>query len=88
MVPSAFTVGLTGALVVVGVSDYVIRPRLIGTDSELPPLVTFAALFGGVEVFARGSKPDGTEVVAVNVSCFDAVDLSKIKMTPVDGRSR
>jgi hypothetical protein len=27
----------------------------------------------GVEVFARGSKPDGSEVVAVNVSCMDGV---------------
>ena len=42
----------------------------------------------GVEVFARGTKPDGTEVVAVNVSCVDGIDLSKLKMTPVDGRSR
>jgi hypothetical protein len=27
-------------------------------------------------------------VVAVNVSCMDGVDLSRIKMTPVDGRNR
>ncbi len=40
-----------GSLVVVGASDYVIRPRLIGGESELPSLLTFAALFGGVEVF-------------------------------------
>ncbi len=40
-----------GGLVVVGVSDYVVRPRLIGSESELPSLLTFAALFGGVEVF-------------------------------------
>ena len=31
----------------------------------------------GVEVFARGSKPDGTEVVALNVSCIDGIDLAK-----------
>jgi len=42
----------------------------------------------GVEVFARGKRPEGTEVVALNVSCIDGVDLSKIAMTPVDGRSR
>ena len=42
----------------------------------------------GVEVFARGTRPDGTEVVAVNVSCIDGIDLSTIQMTPVDGRSR
>jgi hypothetical protein len=41
-----------------------------------------------VDVFARGTKPDGTEIVAVNVSCMDGVDLSKLKMTPVDGRNR
>lgn len=43
-----------GLIVVVGVSDYVIRPRLIGGESPLPPLITFAALFGGVE--AMGLK--------------------------------
>lgn len=42
----------------------------------------------GVEVFARGSKPDGTEVVALNVACIDGVDLATLKLTPVDGRNR
>ena len=42
----------------------------------------------GVEAFARGSKPDGTEVVAVNVSCIDGIELAKLQMTPVDGRNR
>jgi hypothetical protein len=41
----------------------------------------------GVDVFARGKKPDGTEVVAINVSCIDGIDLSKITMTPIDGRN-
>jgi predicted PurR-regulated permease PerM len=39
------------SLVVVGVSDYVIRPRLVGGHGTMPALLTFAALFGGVEVF-------------------------------------
>ncbi|MGF6425417.1 hypothetical protein ABIE91_000637 [Bradyrhizobium elkanii] len=42
----------------------------------------------GVDVFARGNKPDGTDIVALNVSCIDGIDLSKIAMTPVDGRNR
>jgi hypothetical protein len=42
----------------------------------------------GVEVFALGKKPDGTDVMAVNISCVDGVDLTKLKMTPVDGRHR
>jgi hypothetical protein len=42
----------------------------------------------GVEVFARGIKPDGTEVVALNVSCIDGIELAKLAMTPIDGRNR
>lgn len=42
----------------------------------------------GVDVFARGYKPDGSEVVALNVSCIDGIDLSRLTMTPIDGRSR
>jgi hypothetical protein len=42
----------------------------------------------GVDVFARGSKPDGSEVVALNVSCIDGIELAKLKMTPIDGRNR
>jgi hypothetical protein len=42
----------------------------------------------GVEVFANGSKPDGTEVVALNVSCIDGIELAKLGMTPIDGRNR
>jgi predicted PurR-regulated permease PerM len=40
-----------GAVVVGLVSDYVIRPRLVGGAGHLPSLVTFAALLGGVQVF-------------------------------------
>ena len=40
-----------GALIVVGFTDYIVRPRLVGGEGELPVLLTFVALFGGVEVF-------------------------------------
>ncbi len=43
---------------------------------------------GGVEVSAYGKKPDGSDVVALNVSCIDGIELAKLSMTPVDGRSR
>jgi hypothetical protein len=42
----------------------------------------------GVDVFARGTKPDGTEMIAVNVSCIDGIELKKLEMTPMDGRNR
>jgi len=41
----------------------------------------------GIESFARGKKPDGTEMAAVNVRCLDGVDIGALKPTPVDGRS-
>lgn len=58
-----------GALIVVGVSDYVIRPRLIGGgESELPSLLTFAALFGGVEVFGLKGLIVGPVVMSLAFS--------------------
>jgi predicted PurR-regulated permease PerM len=40
-----------GGVVVVGFSDYVLRPRLVGGQGEMPALLTFVSLFGGVETF-------------------------------------
>jgi len=36
---------------VVGICDYVIRPRLVQGEAKVPALITFASLFGGVEEF-------------------------------------
>ena len=40
-----------GALIVGIVSDYVIRPRLVGSEKGVPAILMFVALFGGVETF-------------------------------------
>ena len=45
-----FELVYAGAMVV-GFTDYVLRPRLVGGHGEMPALVTFVSLFGGVEVF-------------------------------------
>ena len=41
----------------------------------------------GVESFARGKKPDGGEMVAVNARCLDGVDIAALKPQPFDGKS-
>jgi hypothetical protein len=41
----------------------------------------------GIESFARGTAPDGTETVAINLRCLDNIDIGALKPTPVDGRS-
>lgn len=40
----------------------------------------------GVASFGRGSSPQG-EMVAINVRCLDDVDVGKLKVTEVDGKS-
>ncbi|MEO3389277.1 GFA family protein [Mesorhizobium sp. CAU 1741] len=41
----------------------------------------------GMESFARGAMPDGTEMVAVNVRCLEDVNIAALTPTQHDGRS-
>jgi hypothetical protein len=41
----------------------------------------------GVSSFARGTRPDGTQMIAINVRCLDGVDLDALTITPFDGKS-
>jgi len=41
----------------------------------------------GVGSFSRGTSPDGTETVAINVRCLDNVDPKGLTPMPFDGRS-
>ena len=41
----------------------------------------------GVRSFARGTLPDGTESIAINVRCIDGVELDKLALHPYDGKS-
>ena len=56
-----------GALIVVGFSDYVIRPRLVG-DEAMPPLLTFVALFGGLEVLGLAGLIVGPVIMGLAVA--------------------
>ncbi len=41
----------------------------------------------GVQSFGRGSKPDGTKLVAVNVRCLHDIDLDTLTINQVDGKN-
>jgi hypothetical protein len=41
----------------------------------------------GVASFARGTRPDGSDMIAVNVRCLDDVDPAALSPMPFDGRS-
>jgi predicted PurR-regulated permease PerM len=65
--PGAGTAELVwGALVVVGFSDYVLRPRLVG-DEAMPALLTFVALFGGLEVMGLAGLVVGPVLMSLAV---------------------
>lgn len=42
----------------------------------------------GVESFARGEGPNGAKMVALNVRCFDDVNVHDLKPKLFDGRER
>ncbi len=42
----------------------------------------------GIESFARGTGPDGAKMVALNIRCFDGVDVHDLQPTPYDGRDK
>ena len=54
-----------GVVFVIGVPDYALRPMLLGGDSKIPSLVTFAALFGGVEALGLKGLIIGPVVMAL-----------------------
>ena len=58
---------LWGAFVVVGFSDYVIRPRLVG-DEGMPALLIFIALFGGLEVLGLRGLIAGPVIMALAIA--------------------
>jgi predicted PurR-regulated permease PerM len=56
------------ALVVGVASDYFIRPRLVGSDKNVPVLLTFVSLFGGVEVFGLVGLVLGPVIVTLSIA--------------------
>ena len=65
---------LWGGLVVVGLSDYVIRPSLVGGHGHVPTLLTFISLFGGVEVFGLLGLIVGPVIASVALALLRTYD--------------
>lgn len=63
-----------GALVVGVVSDYVIRPRLVGGRGHVPTLLTFISLFGGVRVFGLMGLIIGPVIASVALALLRTYD--------------
>lgn len=39
----------------------------------------------GIKSFARGTGPDGSEMVAINARCLEGLDLTKLEVQHVQG---
>ncbi len=65
-------VGLTelglASLFVGLIPDYVIRPRLVGSERGIPVIVTFVALFGGIAVFGLMGLVAGPVIAGMSVA--------------------
>jgi predicted PurR-regulated permease PerM len=57
-----------GATIVGAMCDYLIRPRLVGGAGQLPSLMTFTALLGGVQVFGLKGLIVGPVLMSLAVS--------------------
>ena len=63
------------AAVVVGIiPDYVIRPKLVGSEKGVPAVFTFVALFGGVEVFGFIGLILGPVIVTLAIAVLRTYD--------------
>ncbi len=63
-----------GALVVGVLSDYVIRPKLVGRHGHIPTLLTFIALFGGVSVLGLIGLVVGPVIASVALALLRTYD--------------
>jgi predicted PurR-regulated permease PerM len=59
---------LYGLVIVVGVSDYWVRPKLVGGKGDMPALLTLIGLFGGLELFGIVGLVLGPVLMALGVA--------------------
>ena len=74
------------AVVVVGVSDYVIRPRLVGKEEH--PLLTLLALLGGLEVFGLPGLLVGPMLMALFVAILRIYEREQVDAATARGKRR
>ena len=73
-----------GLIVVVAISDYVIRPRLVGKEGH--PLLTLLALLGGLEVFGLGGLIMGPILMALFVAILRIYERESMKRAEEEAR--
>ena len=62
------------------VSDYVIRPSLVRDAHGTPALLTFVALFGGVEVMGLAGLIVGPVVMSVALAMLRIYEVEALRL--------
>ena len=75
-----------GTLIVVGFSDYVLRPRLVGGHGDVPSLLTLVALIGGIEAFGIIGLLLGPVVIALAVAILKIYEREATTRRETDER--
>ena len=75
-----------GLVVVVGISDYFIRPRLVRGEGKMPVLLVLIALFGGLELFGIVGLILGPVLMDLARATLRLYAAEKRKGSPVVGR--
>ena len=65
---------LYGTFIIGIIPDYVIRPKLVGSDKGVPAVFTFIGLFGGVQVFGFIGLILGPVLVSLAIAVLRAYD--------------
>ena len=71
------------ALTVIGVSDYILKPRLVG-DDDTPVILVYIAIFGGVEVFGLAGLIMGPILMALAVATLRLYTREECQKTDLD----
>jgi predicted PurR-regulated permease PerM len=76
------------AVFVIGISDYIVRPHVLGKNDQMPALLTFIALFGGIEVFGVAGLVLGPVVVSFAIAVVTTYEQEMLGGGPPDARAK
>jgi len=76
---AAIFVGLWGFLVVTAVADYIVRPRLVGSHTQVHPLPLLISLLGGVEMLGLMGVLIGPVIMALCLAILRIYEAERMR---------
>ena len=70
-------------VVVIGLIDNVLRPLLVGKDTQMPDYLVLISTLGGMAVFGLNGFVIGPLIAALFISCWDLYSAEKHEVSPL-----